>query len=54
MRLKMNQAAAVLERQDLNVGETAELFGMDPFHFSRAFRRVHGRPPISFLQAGQE
>jgi AraC-like DNA-binding protein len=51
MRLKMTQAAAILERQQLNVSETAESFGMDPFHFSRAFRRVHGRPPIAFLQA---
>lgn len=50
MRLKMNQAAALLERQQLNVSETAEVFGMDPFHFSRAFKRVHGRPPVDFLQ----
>ena len=50
MRLKMNQAAAFLERRDLNVNETAERFGMDPFHFSRVFKRVQGRPPISFLQ----
>lgn len=50
MRLRMNQAAALLQRQQLNVGETAEAFGMDPFHFSRAFKRVHGRPPSSFLE----
>lgn len=50
MRLKMTQAAAILERQQLNVSETAAMFGMDPFHFSRAFRRVHGRPPIALLQ----
>lgn len=49
MRLKMNQAAALLERGALNVGETADAMGMDPFHFSRAFKRVHGRPPVSFL-----
>lgn len=49
MRLKMNQAAALLERNALNVGETAEVLGMDPFHFSRAFKRVHGRPPLAFL-----
>lgn len=49
MRLKMNQAATLLERHALNVGETAEALGMDPFHFSRAFKRVHGRPPVSFL-----
>jgi AraC-like DNA-binding protein len=45
MRLKMNQAAALLERQVMNVSETADALGMDPFHFSRAFKRVHGRPP---------
>ncbi len=50
MRLKMDQAAALLEQQQLNVSETAEVFGMDPFHFSRVFKRVHGRPPLSFLQ----
>ncbi len=50
MRLRMNQAAALLERGALNVSETAEAMGMDPFHFSRAFKRVHGRPPVSFLQ----
>lgn len=49
MRLKMNQAAALLERGALNVSETADALGMDPFHFSRAFKRVHGRPPVSFL-----
>jgi AraC-like DNA-binding protein len=52
MRLKMNQAATLLERHALNVGETAEVFGMDPFHFSRAFKRVHGRPPIFFRAGG--
>ncbi|HWA87081.1 MAG TPA: AraC family transcriptional regulator [Opitutus sp.] len=50
MRLKMSQAAALLEQQQHNVGETAEALGMDPFHFSRAFKRVHGRPPVSFLR----
>ncbi len=48
MRLKMNHAAALLERHALNVSETAEVFGMDPFHFSRAFKRVHGRSPVHF------
>ncbi len=54
MRLKMNQAAAMLERGVWNVGETAEAMGMDPFHFSRAFKRVHGRPPVSFLRQSDE
>ncbi len=48
MRLKMNHAAVLLEHKGLNVGEVADAFGMDPFHFSRAFKRVHGTPPSSF------
>lgn len=52
MRLKMNQAAALLELQQANVSEVAEALGMDPFHFSRAFKRVHGIPPVAFLRAG--
>lgn len=51
MRLKMNHAATLLEQQALNVSETANAFGMDPFHFSRAFKRVHGRSPLSFLRS---
>ena len=51
MRLKMNQAAALLEGRRFNVGETAEVFGMDPFHFSRVFKRVHGRAPSTFVTA---
>lgn len=49
MRLKMNQAAALLESRGLNVTEAADVLGMDPFHFSRVFKRVHGRSPSSFL-----
>ncbi len=49
MRLKMNHAAILLEGQVRNVGETAEVLGMDPFHFSRAFKRVHGCAPAAFL-----
>ena len=52
MRLKMNHAAVLLERHALNVGETAEMLGLDPFHFSRAFKRVHGQPPIFFRTGG--
>ena len=48
MRLKMQQAATLLEQKGLNVGEVADAFGMDPFHFSRVFKRVHGLPPSAF------
>ena len=49
MRLKMGQAAALLEHHGFNVSETADALGLDPFHFSRAFKRVHGRAPSSFM-----
>ncbi|HYD84753.1 MAG TPA: helix-turn-helix domain-containing protein [Opitutus sp.] len=54
IRMKMNQAAAILRRQALNVSETAAVLGMDPFHFSRVFKRVHGRSPVSFLNESLE
>ncbi len=54
IRMKMNEAAAILRRRALNVSETAEALGMDPFHFSRVFKRVHGRSPVSFLNESGE
>jgi AraC-type DNA-binding domain-containing proteins len=54
IRMKMNEAAAILRRQALNVSETAEALGMDPFHFSRVFKRVHGRSPVAFLNGSLE
>lgn len=50
MRLKMNHAATLLEGGKVIVREAAERFGMDPFHFSRAFKRVHSLSPTAFLQ----
>lgn len=50
MRLKMSEAAALLRHNAMSVTETAEVFGMDPFHFSRAFKRVHGRAPVHFCR----
>jgi AraC-like DNA-binding protein len=50
MRLKMHHAAVLLEQRGMTVSTTAETFGMDPFHFSRAFKRVHGRAPAFFLR----
>lgn len=46
--LKMNHAAALLESGRLLVREVADQLGMDPFHFSRAFKRVHGLSPSAF------
>ncbi len=51
MRLKMNHAATLLEQQGLLVREVADAFAMDPFHFSRVFKRVHGLSPAAFLRS---
>ena len=47
-RLKMNHAAALLESGHLLVREVADLLQMDAFHFSRAFKRIHGLSPSTF------
>ncbi len=49
LRLKMGHAAVLLEHRGLNVAETADVLEMDPFHFSRTFKRMHGRAPSSFI-----
>jgi AraC-like DNA-binding protein len=49
-RLKMNQAASLLETSQFMIREVADHMKMDPFHFSRAFKRVHGLSPTAFLQ----
>lgn len=51
MRLKMNHAATLLQEGRWMVREVADGFGMDPFHFSRTFKRVHGLSPAAFLRA---
>ncbi|ACB74709.1 transcriptional regulator, AraC family [Opitutus terrae PB90-1] len=51
MRLKMHHAATLLEEKQLIVREAADVLGMDPFHFSRAFKRVHGLSPLAFLRS---
>ncbi len=51
MRLRMAQAAQRLQSPGTLVKQVAgELGFSDPFHFSRAFRRVHGVSPRRFLQ----
>jgi AraC-like DNA-binding protein len=44
-RLRMQWAADQLLSTPALVKEVAELLNMDPFHFSRAFKRVHGVSP---------
>ncbi|HLP07758.1 MAG TPA: AraC family transcriptional regulator [Opitutaceae bacterium] len=51
MRLKMHHAASLLDEQHLLVREVADKLGMDPFQFSRAFKRVHGMSPLAFGQS---
>lgn len=50
-RIRMNQAAARLEESGKLVREVGEEFGMDPYHFSRVFKRIHGLSPESFLKS---
>ena len=54
MRLKMHHAASLLDEQRLIVREVADLLGMDAFHFSRAFKRVHGLSPLAFVRSRRE
>jgi len=51
-RRKMALAAAFLLERGGRVQDAAARVGMeDPFHFSRAFRAVHGVPPSALLPA---
>ncbi len=53
MRLKMHYAAGLLDEKHLLVREAADAIRMDPFHFSRCFKRVHGLSPQAFLRTRQ-
>jgi AraC-like DNA-binding protein len=51
VRLRVNHAAKLLQRSDLTVKAAGEAVGYeDPYHFSRVFKRVHGRSPKSFAR----
>jgi AraC-like DNA-binding protein len=47
-RLKMNWAAERLHADGIMVREVADQLGVDPFQFSRSFKRVHGQAPSVF------
>jgi AraC-like DNA-binding protein len=54
LRLKMNQAAALLLDRGLQVKEVAaDLRFSDPYAFSRAFKNVYGLSPEAFVKQGQ-
>lgn len=50
LRCRMTHAAALLDGGGRIVREVAEDLGLDPFHFSRVFKRVHGVSPADFLK----
>jgi len=50
LRCRMSHAAALLDGGDRIVREVAEELGLDPFHFSRVFKRIHGVSPAEFLK----
>ena len=50
LRCRMRHAAALLDGGGMIVREVAESLGLDAFHFSRVFKRVHGVSPAEFLK----
>lgn len=48
-RLQMQWAAERLHNSDCLVREVADELGIDPFQFSRMFKRIHGISPSAFL-----
>lgn len=50
LRCRMRHAAALLDGRQMIVREVAEQLGLDAFHFSRVFKRVHGVSPAEFLR----
>lgn len=51
-RLQMQWAADRLHRSGALVREVADELGIDPFQFSRTFKRVHGLSPRMLLRRG--
>lgn len=50
LRCRMRHAAVLLDGGRMIVREVAESLGLDAFHFSRVFKRVHGVSPAEFLR----
>jgi AraC-like DNA-binding protein len=54
LRLKMDRAATLLIEEDMPVKTVAATLGFsDPFHFSRAFKRLYGLAPAVFVEQGR-
>lgn len=54
VQLKMNKAAELLGNHNMLVKEVAKEVGyIDPYHFSRVFKRVYGIPPETFSHAAR-
>ncbi len=52
MRLKLNKAASLLLMSNLRVRDIAGQVGFeDPYHFSRNFKKFHGRSPRHYRDA---
>jgi AraC-like DNA-binding protein len=49
-KLQMNWAAEKLHASDVLIREIADELGVDPFQFSRTFKRVQGVSPSDFLK----
>mgnify|MGYP003649701106 FL=1 len=49
VRRKMQHAAELFDSGNLLVREVADRLGLDPFQFSRVFKRVHGLSPSQFV-----
>lgn len=50
-QLQMQWAARRLHTSDALVREVADELGLDAFHFSRMFKRIHGLSPSKFVSA---
>jgi AraC-like DNA-binding protein len=50
-RLQMQWAAERLHSSDRLIREVADDLAMDPFQFSRTFKRIHGVAPSAFLNS---
>ena len=50
MQIKMKWAANRLHTGEVLVREVADELGIDPFQFSRSFKRIHGVSPAAFIK----